>query len=132
MKILKKGTKLYSILYNKCPRCNDGDVFTSNNPYDLSKMFSMHETCSHCGLRYEIEPAFFYGAMYVSYGYTVAVAVATFIIMNIIYSPGIWDVVIALAIILLFGSPYILRISRITYLNIFVKYNPDKQGAKLK
>lgn len=132
MKIFKKGTKLYSIFYNKCPRCHEGEVFETKNPYDFKNLFKLYETCPNCGLRYEIEPAFFFGAMYVSYGYTVAIFVATFIIMNTIYSPTIWDVVIALAIILVLGSPIILRLSRITYLNLFVKYNPEKRGPKLK
>ncbi|MFO0436645.1 MAG: DUF983 domain-containing protein, partial [Sphingobacteriaceae bacterium] len=61
---------IISMLFNKCPRCHQGDVFTEKNPYKLNKVFSMHETCSHCQLKYEKEPSFFYGAMYVSYALT--------------------------------------------------------------
>lgn len=132
MALIGKGSKLYSIFRFKCPRCHEGEVFESRNPYDLSRMFKMKDTCSNCGFRYEIEPGFFYGAMYVSYGYTVAVFVATYIIMNLIYDPSIIDVVIALAILLVIGSPLIFRLARITYLNLFVKYRPEKRGAKLK
>jgi len=132
MNIFSKGSKFYSIISFSCPRCQEGKVFKVKNPYRLDKTFQMHETCSNCGLRYEIEPSFFYGSMYVSYGYTVAIFVATYVIMNLIYNPGIWDIVIALAIVLLLGSPLILRLSRITWLNIFVKYNPDKRGPSLK
>lgn len=127
-----KGSKVYSVLRFKCPRCQEGDVFVSSNPYNLSKMFKMYEHCPHCGLKYEIEPNFFYGSMYVSYGYSVAVFVATYIIMSLIYDPGIVDVVIALAAVLLIGTPLIFRLARITWLNMFIKYNPDKRGAKLK
>lgn len=95
-------------------------------------MFDMHENCPHCGLRYQIEPSFFYGAMYVSYAYTVAIFVATYLVMSAIYDPSVLDVVIALAIILVLGAPLIFRISRITWLNIFVKYEPEKRGANLK
>jgi hypothetical protein len=42
----------------------------------------MHDNCSHCGLKYQIEPSFFYGA--VSYGLNVAVGIAAFIISFII------------------------------------------------
>jgi hypothetical protein len=38
----------------------------------------MHEKCSHCGLIYQIEPSFFYGAMYVSYGLNVATGIVAF------------------------------------------------------
>lgn len=129
---MKKGNKLYSILFMKCPRCHDGDVFQSKNPYNLKRMFQMHETCGSCGLRYEIEPGFFYGAMYVSYGFGVAFFVATYIIMEMIYDPTVWEIVIVLGAGMLLGSPFIFRLARMTYLNLFVKYNPSKTGAKAK
>ncbi|HAD97304.1 MAG TPA: DUF983 domain-containing protein [Cryomorphaceae bacterium] len=132
MKILPVGSKLYSILNFKCPRCHKGEVFESRNPYNLRKMFAMKETCSHCGFRYEVEPAFFYGAMYVSYGYTVAVFIATYIIMNWIYEPSVGDIVTVLGILLVIGSPLIFRLARITWLNVFVKYEPNKRGEKFK
>lgn len=132
MSIFSKGTKLYSILNSRCPRCHEGEVFEVKNPYKLGSLFKMHETCSHCGLRYEVEPSFFYGAMYVSYGYSVALFVATYIVMNFIYDPGITDIIIALAITVIALSPVVLRLSRITWLNLFVKYNPEKRGPKIK
>lgn len=132
MKIITRGNKLYSILFSRCPRCHEGKVFKRKNPYNLGHMFDMHENCPHCGLRYQIEPSFFYGAMYVSYAYTVAIFVVTYLVMSAIYDPSVLDVVIALAIILVLGAPLIFRISRITWLNIFVKYEPEKRGANLK
>ncbi len=132
MNFISKGSKLYSILKFKCPRCHEGRIFESSNPYNLRKIFKMEETCSHCGLRYEIEPAFFYGAMYVSYGYAVAIFVATYVIMNWVYDPGVWDMVIALAVILFFGSPLLFRLARITWMNLFIKYRPDKRGGNFK
>ena len=131
-KILPKGTKLYSVLNFTCPRCHTGEVFKAKNPYNISKMFGMHENCPHCGLRYQIEPSFFYGAMYVSYGYSVAFFVATWVIMNLIYQPTVGEIVLALAIILLLTTPLTFRLARITWLNLFVKYNPNKKGPKLK
>lgn len=132
MKLLSRGSRLYSILHFRCPRCQQGEVFQEPNPYVISRMFKMHETCSHCGLRYELEPSFFYGSMYVSYAYSVAFFVATYVIMSLIYDPGIWDVVIALAVILVLLTPLIFRLARITWLNFFVKYNPDKRGPRAK
>lgn len=132
MSLFSKGTKFYSIVNFRCPRCHEGAVFEEKNPYKLGKLFKMHENCPHCQLRYEVEPSFFYGAMYVSYGYTVALFVATYIIMNWIYEPSISDIVIVLAIAVLLLSPLVLRLSRITWLNMFVKYNPEKRGPKLK
>ncbi len=132
MNILPKGSKLYSIFNFKCPRCHQGDVFESKNPYNLSKMFDMHEHCSHCGLRYMIEPAFFYGAMYVSYALTVAIGVATFILIHLFFDPGVWEVIGTLAAVLVLGSPMVLRLSRIIWMNTFIKYDPERRGPNLK
>jgi uncharacterized protein (DUF983 family) len=127
---MKKGSKLYSILKMKCPRCHEGAFFKSPNPYDLKRAFHMYETCPNCGLRYEIEPAFFYGAMYVSYGFGVAIFVTTYMLMQWLYTPSILEIILVLSGIMLLSSPFIFRLARITYLNLFVKYNPEKRGAK--
>lgn len=131
-KIIPRGSKLYSIIHMKCPRCHEGAVFPERNPYKLSKMFALHEHCPHCGLRYQLEPSFFYGAMYVSYGYSVAVFVATYVLMRLIYSPPLYHIIIALALVLLLFTPPIFRLSRITWMNLFIKYNPGRRGPDLK
>jgi archaellum biogenesis protein FlaJ (TadC family) len=92
----------------------------------------MQDTCPHCGLRFEIEPNFFYGAMYVSYGYSVALFVATYIIMNLFFDPSIRQIVIALFAVVVVLAPLVLRLSRITWLNLFVKYDPAKRGPRHK
>ncbi len=78
--MLKKGFKLYSILTGTCPKCQNESMYLDKNLLHLGKILKMNENCSHCGLKYQIEPSFFYGAMYVSYGLNVAVGIATFII----------------------------------------------------
>jgi uncharacterized protein (DUF983 family) len=83
--MLKKGSKLYSILTGTCPRCQQESMYVDKNPYKLSRVFKMHEKCSHCGLHYKIEPSFFYGAMYVSYGVGIAFSVAAFIISFVFF-----------------------------------------------
>ena len=85
----------------------------------------MNECCSHCGLKYQIEPSFFYGAMYVSYGLNVAIGIAAFIISFLVLhlSLKISFVVIIASIIILF--PLVLRWARNIYINMFVSYRPD-------
>lgn len=132
MNILPKGSKLYSIFKYKCPRCHQGEVFKSKSSYNLPKMFDLHEKCSHCGLRYEFEPGFFYGAMYVSYGLTVALGIATYILMQIFFEASVGQIIAVLVAALIVGSPLILRLSRIIWMNLFIKYEPEKRGANLK
>ena len=81
--MLKKGNKLYSILTGTCPKCHEESMYVDKNPYKPGHLFKMHERCGHCGTKYKIEPSFFYGAMYVSYGVGIAFAVAAFVIAKI-------------------------------------------------
>lgn len=124
--MLKKGSKLYSILTGTCPRCQNESMYEDNNLLHLSKIIKMKEKCSHCGLRYQIEPSFFYGAMYVSYGLNVAIGVAAFLISYLIVpSVKIGFITIVATLILLF--PLVMRLSRSIYINIFVAYNRDPE-----
>ena len=61
-----KDSKLYSILHFKCPFCHEGDFFLSH-PYDLKHAGDLHEACPVCHRKYEKEPGFYYGAMFISY-----------------------------------------------------------------
>ena len=86
----------------------------------------MHDTCSHCNMRYMIEPAFFYGARYVSYGYSVAFGVAFFIISKVFLGLSLVTSFIVIIIGLILLMPFIARLSRNTYINMFVSYDKAK------
>jgi uncharacterized protein (DUF983 family) len=88
----------------------------------------MHENCSHCGLHYQIEPSFFYGAMYVSYGLTVGIGVAAFIISKVIIGLELTQSFIAIIVSLVALMPITARLSRNIYINMFVNF--DKDAAK--
>jgi len=64
-------TKLYGIIFDKCPRCLSSNLFIDSNPYHLSNITKMHQKCATCGCNFEKETWFFYGAMYASYGLNV-------------------------------------------------------------
>jgi uncharacterized protein (DUF983 family) len=129
--MLKKGTKLNSILTGSCPKCQNESMYQVKNPYKLNATLKMHETCSHCGTRYKIEPSFFYGAMYVSYGVGIAFAVAAFIIAR--YFIGISDLLATFFIIMgtLIGfMPIIMRLSRNIWINLFISYDKEKDPKR--
>lgn len=83
--MFKKGSKLYSVFTGACPKCHQECMFTNKNPYVLSEAFNMREKCSHCGLKYRIEPSFFYGSMYISYAVGIAFATAAFVISFFVF-----------------------------------------------
>lgn len=122
--MLKKGNKLYSILTGTCPRCNEESMYLDKNPYHLGKIYKMHERCSICDLKYKMEPSFFYGAMYVSYGLGIAFAVAAFVIAKLFIGTTLINTFIAIIITLIVFMPVIMRLSRNIWINMFVKYAP--------
>ena len=61
--------KSWAMLHCKCPRCRRGDMFTGG-AYNFGRN-KILDRCPHCDLRYEIEPGYFYAAMYVSYAFNV-------------------------------------------------------------
>ena len=121
--MLKKGSKLNSILTGTCPRCQEESMYVYKNPYNLPKIFEMHDNCSHCGLHYQIEPSFFYGAMYVNYGLTVIVGVVTFIISKFLLGLTLTPSFIAIIIALIALMPINTRLARNIYINMFVSYD---------
>jgi len=129
LQMLKKGSKLNSILTGSCPKCQKESMYSDKNPLNLTKVLKMNDHCSHCGFKYQIEPSFFYGAMYVSYGLNVAVGIAAFIISFVFFKATIEESFIAIVIALIVLFPFVLRLSRNLYINMFVSYDP-KAGQK--
>lgn len=125
-----RGSKLYSIFSGSCPVCHSSKMYEDKNAYNLSKITKMHEKCSNCGTKYKIEPSFFYGAMYVSYGVGVAIAVATFIISH--YFIGLdkltsfWVILVAMILLM----PINLRLSRNIWINFFFSYDKEKDAKR--
>lgn len=123
--MLKKGSKLNSILTGTCPKCQEESMYVSKNPYNLPKVIEMKEHCSHCGLHYQLEPSFFYGAMYVNYGLTVALGVAVFLITKVLMNFTITESFISIIVALIALMPLNLRLSRNIYINMFVSYDAN-------
>lgn len=130
--MLKKGTKLYSILTGSCPKCHEESMYVNTNPYALSQIFKMHERCSHCHTKYKIEPSFFYGSMYVSYAVGIAFAVAAFVIAFLIIGTSLLNTFIAIVGTLIVFMPIIIRLSRNIWINFFIKYDPPVAESQLE
>ena len=75
MQTSTKPSTLGSILRQRCPRCRTGKIFRHSVFRGLPKMY---ERCSVCNLKFEREPGYFLGAMYISFGLAVVtIALAT-------------------------------------------------------
>ncbi len=122
---MKKGSKLYSILTGKCPKCQQESMYVSKNLYNPSETLHMNEKCSHCDTKYNMEPSFFYGAMYVSYGIGIAFAIAAFVISFVFMETSLKTAFLVIIGILVLFMPIIMRLSRNIWINFFIKYDAN-------
>lgn len=125
MQMLKKGSKLNSILTGSCPKCHEESMYVEKNPYKMGSLIKMNDDCSHCKLHYQIEPSFFYGAMYVSYAVGIAFAVAAFVISFVFFDSDLLTAFYAIIATLIVFFPIIVRISRNIWINFFVSYDKN-------
>ena len=123
-----KGTKLYSILFNKCPRCQEGDFFELNHVFSWKKFDKMHTSCPVCGERYTPEPGFYVGAMYISYALYVAFIVTNFVGFVLLLGVDPIRLLYFLVPALVALMPSLFRLARRIRINIFIKYEPQKTG----
>ena len=132
--MFSKGTKIYSMLTGKCPRCHEENMYVNNNPYILNQTMKMHDHCSNCGFKYELEPNFFFGAMFISYALAVMAGILIFLVAHFIVACRLRDTFIAICTGLILLMPITIRHSRNIYINIFVSYdkNAGSKQAKVK
>jgi uncharacterized protein (DUF983 family) len=121
---LKKGTKLYSILRLKCPRCQTGDLFLTRNPYALRKMLDMHERCKVCNQDFKIEPGFYIGALWASFPIVIVLLAVLSVVLLAGFKLPLMIFFVAISLILVALQPLIVRWGRAIWINIFVGYDP--------
>jgi len=121
--MLKKS--ILALLQGKCPQCHQSSLFSF--PLSrLSKFSVMNDSCPSCKVRFEPEPGFYQGAMFVGYALTVALITTLSAAMYLLGNPSVivyMSVVIASSILV---APLNYRYSRIIYLYLFggIKYDP--------
>ena len=115
-----------SIIKCKCPKCHSGKMFKYGIYHP--KFMNMPEQCSNCHQVFEIEPGFYWGAMYISYAFTVGISITASILFYYLFNdPPVMDYVYMLGIIFVVLSPIIFRYSRVLMLYLFggLHYDPS-------
>ncbi|MFT5860998.1 MAG: hypothetical protein ACI865_003116 [Flavobacteriaceae bacterium] len=119
MKYIKKRANFVKGIYKeKCPNCGEGHVFEKSA--GVFRMPLMNVRCSECDYRFEREPGYFIGAMYLSYGLAIAQGVLAFLLSSFLL-PEItieWVIVIVTFPMLLMAKKN-FKWSRILYIHIF-------------
>jgi uncharacterized protein (DUF983 family) len=115
---LHKNSLALNIIREKCPHCGKGHVFENNTKWCTIPV--MKEACEVCEYKFDREPGYFIGAMYLSYGLAVLQGLLTFLICHFGFPQmeTIWKPVLIIAVILLFAKKN-FKLSRVMYIHIF-------------
>ncbi|MEJ6797970.1 MAG: DUF983 domain-containing protein [Crocinitomicaceae bacterium] len=114
-------SKLKSIFKMKCPRCQEGNFFVSH-PYDLKNAGKTYDECPNCGLDYQREPGYYFGALYVSYALGVAIfATIYWSFALFVKDYSVWWPILVIAVASILTGPYLYALSKIIWINMFVK-----------
>jgi uncharacterized protein (DUF983 family) len=124
---MAKTSKSWAMLHAKCPRCRRGNMFEGGVYSFGSNRINLN--CPHCGMTFEIEPGYFYAAMYVSYALNIMEAggfcVLTYLVSRNTDSPWLYTISILTGCLVL--APVNFRYSRVIllyWLSPKVHYQP--------
>lgn len=113
----KPGNFVVRVLTEKCPKCGQSHVFKQAGFFAMPEM---KDKCEVCDYKFNREPGYFLGAMYISYGIAVFFGIITFLIMQFAFPelPLIWTPTAIMFVILLIAKKN-YKLSRILYMHIF-------------
>jgi hypothetical protein len=124
----RKPSLFYTLLHAKCPRCREGNLFPPG-PWYSRKFADMYPKCPCCGQTYEPEPGFYYGAMYVSFGFNTGIFLAVLVVLNFVVDEITLAMVVGMVLAIVVGLlPVTYRLSRALWINIFVRYEGPCQA----
>lgn len=113
-------TKSYrkALFSGKCPVCREGDIF--RHPLrQLDKFASMNPSCPVCGAAFEPEPGFYFGSMFITYAFNVALVVVTGLILYHFWEIPEWLFLTLVGVLAIGSMPWSFRLSRILWLYWF-------------
>ncbi|MGI4833583.1 MAG: DUF983 domain-containing protein [Janthinobacterium lividum] len=119
-----------ALLALRCPRCHKGPLF--KHPAASLHFSDMYDACAVCEQTFEPEPGFYYGAMYLSFGFAVAIFAVVGLVLNYLAGdPDTWVYVAVIVVLSLLTTPLAFRYSRAMMLYFFGGAHYDPRRAKL-
>jgi hypothetical protein len=116
-----KPNILYSIFSCKCPGCRQHSLFQGKT-FDFKKLGKTYTICPNCGTDLYIEPGFYWGSMYLAWGFSAMLALVQFLFYHNVLGFDFITIVTLFVIIQLLLSPYIYRLSKSVWVHIVVRY----------
>lgn len=121
--------RLHSVLFNKCPRCGEGDFFISKTAYTRN-FDKMHKHCPHCNENLVPEPGFYQGALYMSYAFYVVFMLIYFFLFIHFFEAYLDYFLVSIVPVLVLLTPYFYRLARRSWLAIFIAPAHDPVAEK--
>src|SRR5579864_3688669 len=113
---------LSGILQQLCPRCREGKIFRKS----LLLFPGMHERCPVCNLRFEREPGYFLGAMYIGYGLALGTIVAFSFLLWWFFHWSFQTVVIGGVLLFVPFAPLLTVVARVLWIYLDQSIDPDR------
>jgi hypothetical protein len=110
-----------SIIQCNCPKCRQGTLFKKQGLFIYSEMLDMHEHCMVCNQKFEIEPGFWIGAMWISYPIVVAIELPFLFLALVADGNLIWVYFGLMIIAFLIFWPLMLRLGRSSWAHICIR-----------
>jgi uncharacterized protein (DUF983 family) len=112
-----------AIFHQLCPRCRSGRIFARSIYLGFPRM---NEHCPVCDLKFEREPGYFLGAMYISYGIGVIVLALLCLLLWRLTDWGLSSVIVGACVLFLpFALPVTL-FSRVLWIYFDRAVDPEK------
>ncbi len=112
------------MLHYRCPRCRVGKIYDHSIFLGFPKM---HESCSICHLRYDREPGYFLGAMYISYGLALPIVALIAVLLWKITGWGIGRTIIWTVVLILPLAPSITFLARVLWIYLDQTLDPARR-----
>jgi ribosomal protein S27AE len=126
-----KHSRLYSVAFNKCPRCAEGDFFITKSAYSF-KFDKMNKHCPNCGENLVPEPGFYQGALYMSYAFYVVFMLAYFLVFVNLFGEYLDYFLYSIIPVLIILTPYFYRLARRSWLAIFITPRAEEAVQNIK
>lgn len=113
---------LSGMLQQLCPRCREGNIFRRS----VWLFPGMHERCPACDLKFEREPGYFLGAMYIGYGLALGAIVGFSFLLWWIFHWTFQTVVIGGVLLFLPFAPLLTVMARVLWIYLDQSIDPER------
>ena len=110
----------------KCPKCRQGDLFETPT-LSFKKPFDMPDHCDVCGQKFEPEPGFYFGSMFISYIMTAFFSLIVIGLCIFVFDLSINMSLLILVLLMVVLFIWVFRFSRSVWINLMVKYDPNSK-----